>query len=408
MPEPTIPGAFASLDVDLTDPHVHAEQDLHPFFAGLRAHRPVAWHPPRATGSPGFWVVTRHSDMTAVCRDSETFVSTGGNVLSTLLGGGDSAAGRMLAVSDGQRHNRLRRLLWQAFTPPALASLRKRIFAATRSLIAAALERGECDFARDVAAQIPLTAICDLLGVPETDRAFILRHTSSALSSDSAHGSDTDPRLSQAELLLYFARLVRTRRADAQNDLISLLASGTVDGSRLTDDEVVFNCYSLILGGDETTRLAMISGVHALLEQPDQWHALKSGEVSLELATEEILRWTSPAIHVGRTATRDTFLHGEQIRAGDVVTAWTLSANFDEAEYDTPLRLDLARTPNRHLTFAYGPHFCIGAQLARIEISALLSGLRDLVGGIEAAGLPRPIYSTFLRGFSSLPVHLHL
>ena len=207
---------------------------------------------------------------------------------------------------------------------------------------------------------------------------------------------------------MYFARLARIRRNEAQDDLITLLARGTVDGERLTDDEVVFNCYSLILGGDETTRLAMISGVRALMEHPDQWRALKDGSVSLESATEEILRWTSPAIHVGRTATQDSVLHGEQIRAGDVVTSWTLSANFDEAEFDRPLRFDLARTPNRHLAFAYGPHFCIGAHLARIEISALLAGLRQLVGGIDEAGPALPIYSTFLRGFSSLPVRFHL
>ncbi|MER7395898.1 cytochrome P450 [Streptomyces sp. NPDC000151] len=407
MTDPTSLAGAPSLNVDLTDPRVHAEQDLRPLFAELRAGRPVVWHPPRSAGAPGFWVVTRHADMTAVCRDADRFVSTGGNVLSTLLGGGDSASGRMLAVSDGHRHNRLRRLLWQAFTPAALASLRERIFAATGSLIAAALEKGESDFAQDVAARIPLTAICDLLGVPEADRAFILRHTSSALSSDSAQEADAGTRLSQGELLLYFARLARARRADAQDDLITLLANGTVDGGRLTDDEVVFNCYSLILGGDETTRLAMISGVRALLEHPDQWRALKDGSVSLESATEEILRWTSPAIHVGRTATQDTVLHGEQIREGDAVVAWTLSANFDEAEFDRPLRFDLARTPNRHLTFAYGPHFCIGAHLARIEISALLAALRDLVGSIEAAGPALPIYSTFLRGFSSLPVRLH-
>ncbi|WP_030408376.1 cytochrome P450 [Streptomyces albus] len=409
MPHSTSLDGSPLLHVDLTDPRVHAEQDLRPLFGKLRAGRPVAWHPPHSSGTRGFWVVTRHADMTAVCRDADRFVSTGGNVLSTLLVGGDSASGRMLAVSDGNRHNRLRRLLWQALTPGALASLQERIFAATKALIATALEKGDIDFARDVAAHIPLTAICDLLGVPEADRPFILRHTSAALSSESAQeATAAGTRLSQGELLLYFARLARIRRNEAQDDLITLLARGTVDGERLTDDEVVFNCYSLILGGDETTRLAMISGVRALMEHPDQWRALKDGSVSLESATEEILRWTSPAIHVGRTATQDSVLHGEQIRAGDVVTSWTLSANFDEAEFDRPLRFDLARTPNRHLAFAYGPHFCIGAHLARIEISALLAGLRQLVGGIDEAGPALPIYSTFLRGFSSLPVRFHL
>ncbi|MGW2426313.1 cytochrome P450 [Streptomyces sp. NPDC001709] len=393
-------------DVDLTDPRTHAEHDLRAIFSQLRARAPLAWHPPASDGSPGFWVVSRHADVMAVCRDNERYVSTRGNVLATLLNGGDSAGGRMLAVSDGPRHNRTRRLLWQAFTPPALASLKERITVATRSLVENAVSQGECDFAQDVAAHIPLRAICDLLGVPESDRSFILRHTSTALSSDTSDTSDGASRLSQGELLLYFSRLARKRRADAQDDLVSLLANGTVDGSRLTDDELVLNCYSLILGGDETTRLAMISGVHALMNHPEQWRALRTGAVSLETATDEILRWTTPAVHLGRTATADVTLHDTLIRAGDVVTAWTLSANFDEAEFDRPDRFDLSRTPNRHLTFAYGPHFCLGAHLARIEISALLAGLRDQVRAIESAGAPRPIYSTFLRGFSSLPVHL--
>ncbi|WP_019031061.1 cytochrome P450 [Salinispora arenicola] len=408
MPHSTSLDGSPLLHVDLTDPRVHAEQDLRPLFGKLRAGRPVAWHPPRSSDGRGFWVVTRHADMKAVCRDADRFVSTGGNVLSTLLARGDSASGRMLAVSDGYRHSRLRRLLWQALTPAALASLRERVFAATRSLILAALDDGDIDFARDVAAHIPLTAICDLLGVPDADRPFILRHTSAALSGESAQEANAaGTRLSQGELLLYFARLARIRRSEARNDLISLLARGTVDGERLTDDEVVFNCYSLILGGDETTRLTMISSVRALVEHPDQWRALKNGTVSLKSATEEVLRWTSPAIHVGRTAMRDSVLRGEQIRAGDVVTAWTLSANFDEAEFDQPLRFDLSRAPNHHLAFAYGPHFCIGAHLARIEIAALLAGLREFVGAIDETGPARPVYSTFLRGFSSLPVRLH-
>ena len=166
MPHSTSLDGSPLLHVDLTDPRVHAEQDLRPLFGKLRAGRPVAWHRPHSSGTRGFWVVTRHADMTAVCRDADRFVSTGGNVLSTLLAGGDSASGRMLAVSDGNRHNRLRRHLWQALTPGALASLQERIFAATKALIATALEKGDIDFARDVAAHIPLTAICDLLGVP--------------------------------------------------------------------------------------------------------------------------------------------------------------------------------------------------------------------------------------------------
>jgi cytochrome P450 len=180
-----------------------------------------------------------------------------------------------------------------------------------------------------------------------------------------------------------------------------------VDGVRLTDDEVMLNCYSLILGGDETTRLAMVGAVQALIEHPEQWRALKDGSISTASATEEILRWTAPAMHVGRTATEDVDLHGHRIRAGDIVTGWVISANFDETVFANPRTFDLARAPNRHLTFSYGPHFCLGVHLARLEIRALLEALCSTVDRIEAAGTPRPIFSNFLRGFSSLPVRMY-
>lgn len=377
--------------MDLTDPCVHAERDIGAYLARLRAEQPLLWCP------PGFWAVTRHADVLMVCRDTRRFASTGGNILTTLLSGGDSASGRMLAVTDGPRHAELRKLLWQAFTPEALRELEGRIRVVTRRLLADAVRAGEVDFAADVAAHIPLTAVCDLLGVPAQDREFILRHTSTALGSDRPGSSPVEARRAQAEILLYFAK----RASRASESLVSLLAE------TLTTDEVALNCYSVILGGDETTRLSMTSAVLALIEHPRQWAALKDGTVSLADATEEVLRWTTPAVHVGRTATRDVTLHGQVIRAGDPVTAWTLSANFDAAEFERPDEFDLARQPNRHLSFAHGPHFCIGAHLARAELSALLDGLRSTVKTMELTGAPRRVYSTFLRGFSSLPLRLH-
>lgn len=396
------------VEVDLADPLTHVGDGARPIFRRLRASRPVAWHPPRGARR-GFWTVTRYADVLTVCRTADVFSSTGGNVMDTLLVSGDSAAGRMLAVSDGPRHAGVRRLLWQGLAPNRLTSVSALIAARTRGLVRAARQAGECDFASEVAAHIPLHAICDLLGVPEQDRPFILKHTSSALSSERKSADSGAARMAKGQLLLYFTKLANGRLGrpvdGEQPGLISLLVNGEIEGEPLSTDEVVLNCYSLIMGGDETARLAMIGGVLALIEHPDQWQAWRAG-VPVGPAVQEILRWTTPAIHIGRTAAAPTTLGGQQIGAGDAVVAWLNSANDDGDEFHEPDRFDLIRSPNRHLSLAYGAHFCIGAYLARVEIGALFDALREDVSSLALAGPPVPIYSNFLHGYSSLPVKL--
>ncbi|WP_328784618.1 cytochrome P450 [Streptomyces canus] len=391
--------------LDLADPRLHAEDELSAVWRHLREHEPVHWNPGTET-APGFWVVTRHTDVTSVYRDNTTFTSEGGNVLETLLAGGDSAAGRMLAITDGDRHRELRRVLMSAFTPRALQPVVASVRRTVDRLLREAIDKGNCDFAADVAAGIPLGAICDLLGVPESDRAHVLRLTSSALGSHDADGTAADAWIAKSEILLYFANLARDRRDSGHADVIALLAGSKLNGFPLDDDEIMLNCYSLILGGDETARLSMVGAALALVEHPDQWQALKQGDAGVDTAVEEILRWTTPALHSGRTATTDTEIAGRPIRAGDIVTVWNASANHDEQVFDDPGRLRLDRTPNKHCTFAYGPHFCLGAYLARAEIGAVLEGLRDLVQDMEQTGPSKPVYSNFLSGLGSLPLVL--
>ncbi|MFI6439349.1 cytochrome P450 [Streptomyces sp. NPDC050759] len=391
--------------LNLADPRLHAEDELSAVWRHLREHEPVHWNPATET-APGFWVVTRHTDVTSVYRDNTTFTSEGGNVLETLLAGGDSAAGRMLAITDGDRHRELRRVLMSAFTPRALQPVVASVRRTVDRLLREAIDKGNCDFAADVAAGIPLGAICDLLGVPESDRAHVLSLTSSALGSHDADGTAADAWIAKSEILLYFANLARDRRDSGHADVIALLAGSTVNGFPLDDDEIMLNCYSLILGGDETARLSMVGAALALVEHPDQWQALKQGDAGVDTAVEEILRWTTPALHSGRTATTDTEIAGRPIRAGDIVTVWNASANHDEQVFADPGRLRLDRTPNKHCTFAYGPHFCLGAYLARAEIGAVLEGLRDLVEDMERTGPAKPVYSNFLSGLGSLPLVL--
>jgi cytochrome P450 len=323
-----------------------------------------------------------------------------------MLAGGDTGAGRMMAVTDGAYHTGLRALLLQAFAPRQLAGVKIYVGQMVRRLLAEAVERGECDFAADVASVIPLETICDLLDVPVSDRGEVLRLTKSALASDYANPDADVDRMARAEILLYFADLLQGRRRRPGTDPISLMATAEVAGRRLDDEAVVLNCYSLIMGGDETGRLAMIGAVRALAENPGQWRALRVGSAAVEPAGEELLRWTTPTMHFGRVAMADVEVGGRTIAAGDLVTLWFSSANRDETMFAEPERFDLARSPNKHLSLGYGRHFCLGAYLGRIEIAAVLEGLRDLVGGIELTGPGRPIYSNFLAGMSSLPVRL--
>jgi cytochrome P450 len=395
QPAPVVP--------DLADPKTYVEHDMTEVWRALRARDPVHWHEATSEG-PGFWVLSRHEDIVAVLRDDAAFTSEKGNVLATMLKGEDAGAGRMMAVSDGHYHASLRRLLLEAFSPRALAGVARNVRRRTRQLLVAATGNGPCDFAQEIASTIPLATICDLLDVPEGDRQEIANLTKSALASNyefpEAHADIT----ARSAIVVYFQDLVASRRKAPGTDPISLMAAADVDGRCLDDLDIVLNCYSLIMGGDETSRLATIGAVRAFIQHADQWRALKTRELPVAVAAEEVLRWTTPAMHFGRTATVAVSLRGRHIRAGDLVTVWLTSGNRDEAVFADPDRFDIARAPNKHLSLGYGRHFCLGAYLGRIEVCAMLDGLRTFVGGIHQAGQERWIYSNFLAGMSSLPV----
>jgi cytochrome P450 len=327
-------------------------------------------------------------------------------MLGTALRGGDPAAGKMLVVTDGPRHSALRRLLASGFGPRMLSVVAAAVEASTAQAVAEGLRLGVFDFAQHVASHIPLTAICELLGVPVNDRANILALTGAAMSSGATGEPTLESRIAQSEILQYYSRLARERRQAPGADIVTLLATGTVDGRALTEEEVLLNCYNLIIGGDETARLAMSGGVLALIDHPEQWRRLKNDAGLVDTGCEEILRWTTPAAHVARTAASDTPLHSLTISAGEIVTLWNTSANRDGDVFQQPDAFLLGRTPNKHVTFGYGPHFCIGAHLARVELRALLRELRRTVRSIESAGVARRCLSNFITGVTELPVRM--
>ncbi|MFJ5847135.1 cytochrome P450 [Streptomyces sp. NPDC092903] len=403
-PQPRSPAGDLET-VDLTDPQTFLDVDLADMWRRFRAEQPVFRH--RATErGPAFWVISSYADVVALYRDNKRFTSERGNVLATLLQGEDSASRKMLAVTDGPRHREIRNLMLKSFSPHVLEPVVAGVHERTRQLVAEALSHGELDFVSDVADQIPINTIGDLMDVPREDREQLVAWNTQTLSRHSADDSEMDEWMARNEILMYFSELAAKRRRSPGDDVISALATATVDGELLTEEEVVFNCYSLILGGDESSRMSSVGGLIALAENPGQWHALKSGEAGLDSATEEVLRWTTPAMHFGRRALVDVPLRDRTIEAGDVVTLWNSSANFDEAVFEAPHVFDLARTPNKHVAFGYGPHFCLGAFLGRVHVNALLAALRSQVADIKLAGPPTRLFSNFVDGYSGLPVVL--
>ncbi|CAM5565945.1 cytochrome P450 [Kitasatospora aureofaciens] len=395
--------APAPATVDLGDPATFATHDLDGFWRTLRDTAPVHWNPP-VDGRRGFWVLSRHDDILTTYRDDRNFTSERGNVLVTLLGGGDAGAGRMLAVTDGHRHHELRKILQRVLSPRVLDEVARTVRANTRQWIREAVESGGCDFAQQIAARIPMTTISNLLGVPGQDQDHLLGLTRTALSTDDEDVDEVDSEMARNEILMYFMDLVEERREAPGDDVISMLVASAIDGVPLTDEDVVLNCYSLIIGGDETSRLTMIDCVRTLAARPGEWRRLKRHEVAVDTAVDEVLRWASPTMHFGRSVVRETELHGVRLRPGEIVTLWHASGNRDERVFDRPGVFDLGRTPNRHLAFGYGPHFCVGSYLAKVEIAELLIALRDFTTGFEQTGEALPIRSNFLTGFSTLPV----
>lgn len=392
-------------DIDLASPRLHAEQELGEVWRYLRANQPVYWHRPRGT-QPGFWVISRHADAVAVYQDKEHFTTENGNALSTLLADGDSAGGTMLAVTDGVRHDQVRGVLAKGLSRRTLAAVAESLQRTVDGLIEAALEKGDCDAAVDISSSVPLGAICDMLELPEADRRYLLNLTAHAWSSDDADEPPENNWIAKNEILLYFSKLSRERRGGPGNDMVSQLANCRIDDEPLSPAEVMANCYGLMIGGDETGRHAITGTLLALIENPGQWRALKNGDVDLATATEEALRWTVPSLHGGRTATGDVVIGNQEIKKGDIVSAWVSSVNRDEAVFSEPDTFNLARTPNKHFTFAYGSHYCLGHRVGRMEVYAVLDALRRLVSDIEQTGDEKWIYSSILHGMSSLPVRL--
>jgi cytochrome P450 len=404
----------APLDqVDLSHTKLFAEGDPFAVWRRLRAEAPVHWNPP-SDGSPGFWSVTRYEDIVAVSRDTATFSSRHGISMSDIKypAIASRSIGRSLIKTDPPRHGRLRRLVNRAFTPRMVGHLEPRIREIVTEILDAVTPAGRCDFVSDVAEPLPLAVICEMLGLPRGDWAYLV-----GLNNRQIGAADPDYRLAGASieesrrqaldgLRDYFARHVAERRATGATgeDLVSTILAADLDGEALTEEEILVFCQLLLAAGNETTRNATSGGMLALVENPDQRARLLADPSLIPSAVEEILRYVSPVMHMARLTTRATEVGGRPIRAGEWVIIWYPSANRDEAVFPDPNRFDVGRTPNEHLAFGFGEHFCLGAGLARLELRVMFEEALRRLPDLELAGPVERLHATILRVIKRMPV----
>jgi cytochrome P450 len=406
--------------IDLTDLELFAEGFPHGVFRHLRREAPVWWHEPtdHTPDGEGFWVLSRHADVLTAVSDATTFSSErapgrkgGGTLIQDLPYG--VASGVLLNMTDDPRHRRVRGLLTPSVSPRALAAMEPELRARTAELVEAAVEAEQCDFLTAVAAELPVQASLQLLGVPAEDRHQLVSWSGATLAYDDRElGEETEAtRSAAASMAAYAEDLIAEKRRCPTGDLLSILVSSRIEGDGgehgpLSTAELSMTFSLLVAAGSETTRNAIALGVAALAEHPDQLALLRGDRSLVGSAVEEILRWSSPTLYNRRTATGDAEIGGVRVLGGQKVTLWWASADFDESVFEEPDRFDLRRDPNPHLAFGSRSHFCLGAGLARLEIRLVLEELLDRVGSIELTGPIRRVRTNKHAGVARMPVRL--
>jgi cytochrome P450 len=404
-------------DIHLGDPlfweRPYAEREK--AFISLRRERPVSFHDepdvPMLGKGPGFWALTRHADVLHVSKNPDIFCSSQGGVniidqppqLNEFFGS--------MIVMDDPRHTRLRRIVSRGFTPGMLRKAEADVDRAAVDIVDAVIDKGSCDFVTEIAAALPLKIICDMMGIPHSQFRFVFDRTNLILGAADPEYvpnlADAVPAIFQAgqELAGLVEELARFRREHPTDDLTSALIHADVDGEHLSEQEIGSFFILLVVAGNETTRNAISHGMKALCDYPDQrrlWAA--DFERIAPTAVEEVVRWASPVTHFRRTVTRDTEIRGQAIAAGEKVVMWYISANRDEEVFADPYRFDVQRTPNEHVGFGGpGPHFCLGAHLARREITVMFRQLLSRLPDLHITGEPAPLRSFLINGIKRMP-----
>ncbi|OKI05002.1 steroid C27-monooxygenase [Streptomyces sp. CB02923] len=407
MPCPALPDGF-----DFTDPDVYHHRVPLPEFAQLRRTAPVWWnaqpHGIAGFGDDGYWVVTRHEDVKEVSTRPELFSAS----LNTSIIRFHAAMTRdridvqklIMLNMDPPEHTRVRQIVQRGFTPRAVRALENALRDRARAIVAEARRKESGDFVTDIACELPLQAIAELIGIPQDDRARIFDWSNKMVAYDDPELAITEEvgNTAAEELISYAMNLAAARKECPAQDIVSRLVAAEDEGN-LASDEFGFFVLLLAVAGNETTRNAITHGMHAFLTHPDQWDLYKRERPGT--TAEEIVRWATPVVSFQRTATQDTTLGGARIEKGQRVGLFYASANHDPEVFENPGTFDITRDPNPHLGFGGGgPHFCLGKSLAVLEIDLIFHAIADAMPDISLAGTPRRLRSSWLNGVKELRV----
>jgi cytochrome P450 len=415
--EPKLPARIEDIHLDTLEFWTAPGEEREGAFALLRRDARMSFHeefvpPPEIPlpRGPGYWAVVRHADVVAASRRSDLFCSGRGTNIPDLPAELNEFFGSMINMDD-PRHGRLRRIVSRGFTPRALSRLQGDVERRATALIDAVIDKGECDFVTEIAAPLPLGIICDMMGIPDSQMRFVFEHTNTILGLGDPEyvAPGANPLLaalgSGRALAELMNDLAKERRRSPKDDLTSQLLDAEIEGESLGDQELASFFILLVAAGNETTRNAISHGMKALSDHPDErrkWAA--DFEAVAPTAVEEIVRWATPVIHFRRTTTQDTELGGQKLRAGEKVVLWYNSANRDEDVFPEPHRFDVTRSPNEHVGFGGpGAHHCLGANLARREITVVFRELLRRLPDLEITGPPEMLRSNFIHGIKRMP-----
>jgi cholest-4-en-3-one 26-monooxygenase len=404
---PALPDGFDPTDPDLCQERIPLQE-----FLELRKTAPVYWieqAPDARAGflDTGFWAISKHADIAAVSKNSKEFSANENGVIirfaADMTREQIELQGVMLVNQDPPDHTKTRAIISRGFTPRAIGAMHDVLVQRANTIVDEALARGEGDFVYEVAAELPLQAIADLLGVPMEDRRKLFDWSNQMLAYDDPE-YDAQPDVAAAEILGYAMGLADERRKNPTDDIISKLVTADVDGhGELTEDEFGFFVILLAVAGNETTRNAITHGMNAFFENPEQWELWKKERPSTMV--DEVIRWATPVTVFQRTALNDLEIGGQQIKKGDRVGLYYASGNHDEDVFTNPDKFDITRDPNPHLAFGgHGAHYCIGANLARLEVEVMFNVIADRMPNITKAGEPRRLRHAWINGIKELPV----